>query len=76
VAAVYRELVTHTAAGEVQTVKYHELIPMLLNELQRQHRELTELRALVGSRAGGSVGSKEVVAEARIAPGETDEALR
>jgi hypothetical protein len=62
VAAVYPELVTRTAAGEVQRVKYQELIPMLLNELQRQQRELaevaqlrkelTELRALVGSRPG------------------------
>src|SRR5262249_34431562 len=36
VAAVYPELVTRTATGEVQRVKYQELIPMLLNELQRQ----------------------------------------
>jgi len=57
VATVYPELVTRTASGDVQTVKYHELIPMLLNELQREHqevaslrRELVELRALVGSR--------------------------
>ena len=48
VATVYPELVTHTATGEVQTVKYQELIPMLLNELQRQRQELAELRALVG----------------------------
>jgi hypothetical protein len=41
--------------GEAQTVRYHELIPMLLNELQRQRedlkhqaQELVELRALVG----------------------------
>jgi len=56
VATVYPELVTHTATGEVQTVKYQELIPMLLNELQRQRqdfqRELAELRALVGQRRG------------------------
>jgi hypothetical protein len=56
VAAVYPELVTHTATGEVQTVKYQELIPMLLNELQRQRqdfqRELAELRALVGQSRG------------------------
>src|SRR5262245_16162905 len=64
VAAVYPELVTRTPEGEVQTVKYHELIPMLLNELQHEHQslreeraevallrqELAELRALVGSR--------------------------
>jgi Chaperone of endosialidase len=58
VAAVYPELVTRTAMGEVVTVKYQQLIPMLLNELQRQRqelaevamlrKELTELRALVG----------------------------
>jgi hypothetical protein len=66
VAAVYPELVIRSATGEVQTVKYHELIPMLLNELQREHqarqedraemallrKELTELRSLVGSRTG------------------------
>jgi len=40
VAMVYPELVTRTATGDVQTVKYHELIPMLLNELQRQHQTL------------------------------------
>jgi hypothetical protein len=50
VATVYPELVTHTAAGEVQTVKYHELIPMLLNELQRLQTKVTALEALVGSR--------------------------
>jgi len=37
---VFPELVTHTALGEVQTVKYQELIPMLLNELQRQQQTL------------------------------------
>ena len=60
VATMYLELVTRTATGEVQTVRYQELIPMLLNELQRQQRELAdlatlrkelaELRGLLGSR--------------------------
>src|SRR5262249_10568507 len=40
VATVYPELVTRTASGEALTVKYHELIPMLLNELQRQQQTL------------------------------------
>ena len=31
VATVYPELVTRTATGEVQAVRYQELIPMLLN---------------------------------------------
>jgi len=61
VAAVYPQLVTYGPTGEVRTVKYQELIPMLLNELQREHQvlqqeraevavlrtELSELRALV-----------------------------
>ena len=50
VATVYPELLTRTATGEVQTVKYHELIPMLLNELQRLQGKVTALEALVGSR--------------------------
>ena len=53
VAAVYPDLVTHTATGEVQTVKYQELIPMLLNELQRLRQELSELRAQRGRSAEG-----------------------
>ena len=40
VAIVYPDLVTRTATGDVQTVKYQELIPMLLNELQRQRQTL------------------------------------
>ena len=58
VAQVYPELVTRTADGQVQAVRYQELIPMLVNELQRLHevaarqhqtieqqaRELAELR--------------------------------
>ena len=42
VATVYPDLVTRTASGEVQTVKYQELIPMLLNELQRQRQEFQQ----------------------------------
>ncbi len=45
VAKVYPELVTRGTDGAVQSVQYYELIPMLLNELQRQGRELRELKA-------------------------------
>jgi len=68
VAAVFPELVTRTATGEVQTVKYQELIPMLLNELQRQRqdfqRELAELRALVGQRRGTEASTSATAAHA------------
>jgi hypothetical protein len=45
VAKVYPELVTRRSDGTIESVQYHELIPMLLNELQRQQRELSELKA-------------------------------
>jgi endosialidase-like protein len=52
VAKVYPELVVRGPKGEVESVQYHQLIPMLLNELQhRQHAliaqsaELAELKA-------------------------------
>jgi len=32
--------VTRTASGEAQAVQYQELIPMLLNELQRQQQAI------------------------------------
>jgi hypothetical protein len=40
VAAVYPQLVTYGPTGEVRTVKYQEVIPMLLNELQRQQQAI------------------------------------
>jgi Chaperone of endosialidase len=45
VAKVYPELVTWRSDGAAESVQYHELIPMVLNELQRQQRELGELKA-------------------------------
>jgi len=64
VTTVLPELVTRTTTGEVQTVKYQELIPMLLNELQqqainRQEQELSEMSVLrkEDGRVEGSVGT-------------------
>jgi hypothetical protein len=37
VAKVYPDLVVYDADGQPQTVRYHLLTPMLLNELQKQH---------------------------------------
>jgi predicted nuclease with TOPRIM domain len=49
---IYPELVIYDSQGKIESVRYQELIPMLLNELQhqhselnRQHRDLVELRA-------------------------------
>lgn len=40
VAGVYPELVTRGAQGQVEAVRYQELIPLLLNELQHQEQAL------------------------------------
>jgi hypothetical protein len=45
VAEVYPELVVWGAKGEAESVQYHELIPLLLNEVQRQRQEMVELKA-------------------------------
>ena len=45
VAEVYPDLVGYSPTGEVETVQYQKLVPMLLNELQKQHRRLDALQA-------------------------------
>ena len=37
-AKVYPELVVRGSKGEIESVQYHELIPMLLNEVQHQQQ--------------------------------------
>jgi hypothetical protein len=46
---VYPDLVVRNEAGEVETVQYHKLVPILLNELQRLRREVEEHRAEVAA---------------------------
>jgi hypothetical protein len=55
---VYPDLVVRNAAGEIETVQYHKLTPMLLNEVQRlrgdldaRTRELEAQRAVVAGLA-------------------------
>jgi hypothetical protein len=40
VAKVYPDLVVKGADGKIQTVQYQKLTPMLLNEVQKEHRQL------------------------------------
>ena len=42
---VYPDLVAHLKNGDVETVQYHKINSMLLNEVQKQHREITDLKA-------------------------------
>ena len=44
VAKVYPDLVVKDAGGNVQTVQYQKLTPMLLNEVQKEHAELQKER--------------------------------
>lgn len=44
---VYPELVIRDDAGNIQGVRYEELAPMLLNEVQKQAAEIRDLRKLV-----------------------------
>jgi len=44
VEAVYPDLVAHLADGQVETVQYHKINAMLLNEVQKQHRALEDQR--------------------------------
>ncbi len=52
VAEVYPELVVYDAAGQPETVMYHLLPAMLLNELQRQHRQLEAQAAQLRAQQG------------------------
>src|SRR4051794_18340646 len=42
VATVYPELVVHDGNGQIESVQYHELPALLLNELQKEHRVMAE----------------------------------
>jgi hypothetical protein len=47
VAKVYPDLVVKDASGQIQTVQYQKLTPMMLNELQKQHQLLEEQQAKI-----------------------------
>jgi hypothetical protein len=56
VAAVYPELVQYGATGEPQAVRYHELPAMLLNEIQRQQRQIAAQQAELQAQAAQLAG--------------------
>jgi len=47
VARVYPDLVSHDAAGKMVSVHYQELVPMLLNELQKQAEQIRSQNAKI-----------------------------
>jgi len=52
VAEIYPDLVVKNADGQIQTVQYQKLTPMLLNEVQKQHKQLEEQAATVQQQQG------------------------
>ena len=68
VAEVYPELVAlDPKTGEAETVLYHVLPALLLNELQRQQRQLETQAAQIGARAAelAAIRSRLTILEAR-----------
>src|SRR5208282_5780296 len=47
VAKVYPDLVQYDKAGKPFTIYYHLLTPMLLNELQKEHRQNVAMKSAV-----------------------------
>ena len=42
---IYPELVVHNADNQPESVQYHELVPVLLKEIQQQRAEISEMKA-------------------------------
>jgi hypothetical protein len=68
VAETFPALVVHDSAGRPETVRYHVLPVLLLNELQRQERELNAVRAEL-SRLSALVAEQAAALAALRAPG-------
>lgn len=44
-AEVYPDLVVYNQEGNVEVVQYYKVNAMLLNEVQKQHRDIANLKA-------------------------------
>ena len=60
---IYPELVIHDQAGQIQGVRYDELAPMLLNQVQRQQKTLTAQSAAIETQAVEFRAMKMQIAE-------------
>ncbi len=58
VAAVYPDLVAHSADGQIETVKYQVLNAMLLNEVQQLHAQVNDLRQRLASLEAALTGRR------------------
>lgn len=60
---VYPELVIRDTDGVIQGVRYEELAPMLLNELQRQAAQIKALQAQADEQAQRALSAQRLLAE-------------
>ena len=63
VAEVYPELVVKNDEGQVQTVQYHKLNSMLLNEVQKQHRQIQEQERQITNLSGRLSRLEQILTE-------------
>jgi len=61
VAEVYPDLVVRNADGQIETVQYHKLTSMLLNELQKQNAELASQKDEISSQKQEIGSQKEEI---------------
>lgn len=72
VARVYPELVTRDVNGAVESVQYHALIPLLLNEIQGQQKAIVDLTQRIvqlergGANAETSIRERAAVSGKRL----------
>lgn len=48
-AAVYPQLVVYGRDGEIESVQYHQLPALLLNEIQKQHQIIQQLEQRIAA---------------------------
>ncbi len=62
VAEVYPDLVVYDRDGQPETVRYHFLVPMLLNEVQKQQKTIEDLRSRLEDQSREIEALKKAVA--------------
>jgi Chaperone of endosialidase len=60
VAQTFPELVVRNKEGQPETVKYQDLTPLLLNEVQKQAKTIAELQARAGHVSSGHVTTNKL----------------
>jgi hypothetical protein len=76
VAKVYPELVIRDGSGRIDGVRYDELAPMLLNEVQQQAAEIRALKKLQLASQAQQLRTQQQVTELKVLNQATQVALR